>query len=112
MNREIATEILEEANLVIDTAEDGAIAVRKVIEKGTSYYDFILMDIQMPVMNGYEATTEIRKMPGGSDIPIIALSANAFKEDIDRSVAAGMNAHAVKPIDVKALFETIKRLIK
>ena len=112
MNREIATELLEEVGLVIDTAEDGAIAVRKVTENGPSYYDFILMDIQMPVMDGYEATAEIRKMPGGSDVPIIALSANAFKEDVDRSLAAGMNAHAVKPIEVKALFETIRRLIQ
>ena len=70
------------------------------------------MDIQMPVMDGYEATAEIRKIQGADRIPIIALSANAFKEDMDRSIAAGMNAHVAKPIDVKALFETIKRLIK
>ena len=112
MNREIATEILEEAGLVIDTAEDGAIAVRKVMDKGPSYYDFILMDIQMPVMDGYEATAEIRKMPGANKVPIIALSANAFKEDTDKSLAAGMNAHVAKPIDVKALFETMQGLIK
>ena len=112
MNREIATEILEEAGLVIDTAEDGAIAVKKVMEKGTSYYDFILMDIQMPIMNGYEATAEIRKLPGADKIPIIALSANAFKEDTDRSLAAGMNAHVAKPINMNILFETIQRLIK
>lgn len=112
MNREIATEILEEAGLVIDTAEDGANAVKKVMEKGTSYYDFILMDIQMPIMNGYEATAEIRKLPGADKIPIIALSANAFKEDTDRSLAAGMNAHVAKPINMNILFETIQRLIK
>lgn len=112
MNREIATDLLEEVGLVIDTAEDGAIAVRKVLEKGTRYYDFILMDIQMPVMDGYEATMKIRELPGGSEIPIIALSANAFKEDIDRSLAVGMNAHAVKPIDVKALFKIIQRVVE
>ena len=112
MNREIATEILEETGLVVDTAEDGAIAVRTVSEKGTGYYDFILMDIQMPVMNGYEATAKIRELPGGAEVPIIELSANAFKEDVDRSLAAGMNAHAVKPIEVKALFETIQQLVK
>ena len=112
MNREIATELLEEVGLVIDTAVDGAMAVKTVSEKGTGYYDFILMDIQMPVMDGYEATAKIRELPGGSKIPIIALSANAFKEDVDRSLAAGMNAHAVKPIDVKNLFETIQRLVK
>ena len=112
MNREIATELLEEVGFVIDTAEDGAIAVRNVQEKGIGYYDFILMDIQMPVMDGYEATAKIRELPGGSEIPIIALSANAFKEDVERSLAAGMNAHAVKPIDVKVLFETIQRIVK
>lgn len=112
MNREIATEILEDVGLVIDTAEDGAIAVRKVMEKGPSYYDFILMDIQMPVMNGYEATAEIRKMSGAEKIPIIALSANAFKEDIDKSLSLGMNAHVAKPIDVKNLFETMQGLVK
>ena len=112
LNREIATEILEETGLEVDTAEDGAIAVRRVTEMGVRYYDFILMDIQMPVMDGYEATAEIRKIPGAGSIPIIALSANAFKEDIERSLAAGMNAHAVKPIDVKALLETIQGLIK
>ena len=112
MNREIATEILEEVGLVIDTAEDGAIAVRKEMENGPSYYDFILMDIQMPVMDGYEATAEIRKMPDADRLPIIALSANAFKEDMDRSIAAGMNAHVAKPIDVKTLFETMKGLEK
>ena len=112
MNREIAAEILEETGLQLETAEDGAIAVGMVSEKGTGYYDFILMDIQMPVMDGFEATAKIRELPGGSEIPIIALSANAFKEDVDRSLAAGMNAHAVKPIDVKALFETIQQLLK
>lgn len=79
MNREIATEILSDTGLVVETAEDGALAVRKFAEKGALYYDFILMDIQMPVMNGYEATAEIRKLPGGGSVPIIALSANAFK---------------------------------
>ena len=112
LNREIATEILTEAGLVVEIAQDGAIAVKKVSKKGVRYYDFILMDIQMPVMNGYEATAKIRQLPDGNEIPIIALSANAFKEDIERSLAAGMNAHAVKPIDIKVLFETIKHFVK
>ena len=111
MNREIATELLEDVGLVVDEAEDGEIALRTVMEKGTGYYDFILMDVQMPVMDGYEATAKIRELPGGSEIPIIALSANAFKEDVDRSLAAGMNAHAVKPIDVKSLFDIIQSFI-
>ncbi|MBO2517697.1 MAG: hypothetical protein CW338_10615 [Clostridiales bacterium] len=111
MNREIATEILEETGMIIDPAEDGAAAVRKVAGKGAGYYDFILMDIQMPVMNGYEATAAIRALPGGDRIPIIALSANAFKEDVDKSVAAGMNDHVAKPIDIKELFTTLAKFL-
>lgn len=107
MNREIATEILQETGLMVETAEDGAIAVKKVADNGAGYYDFILMDIQMPVMDGYEATAEIRKLPDGDKVAIIALSANAFKEDIDKSLAAGMNAHVSKPINIKELFETL-----
>lgn len=109
MNREIASEILEEAGLAVDTAEDGAVAVRKVAEHPANY-DFVLMDIQMPIMDGYEATAKIRKLPEGSSVPIIALSANAFKEDVDRSIAAGMNAHVSKPINVKELFDTLSNL--
>ena len=110
MNREIATEILEEAGMTIDTAEDGVLAVKTVREKGTDYYDFILMDIQMPVMDGYEATKEIRALPGGEKAVIIALSANAFEEDVQKSLSMGMNAHVAKPIDVNALLETMKGL--
>lgn len=107
MNREITTEILSDTGLIVETAEDGALAVRKLTEKGVRYYDFILMDIQMPVMNGYEATSAIRKMPAGGCVPIIALSANAFKEDIEKSLAAGMNAHVAKPINVKELLAAL-----
>ena len=92
--------------------EDGEFAVKNVAEKGTAYYDFILMDIQMPVMDGYQATGKIRALPGGDQLIILALSANAFEDDVQKSLAAGMNAHVVKPIDVKALFETIRELVK
>ncbi len=112
MNREIATEILEEAGLIVDTAEDGEFAVKAVEKKGTDYYDFILMDIQMPVMDGYEATKAIRAMTNGDKATIIALSANAFEEDIQKSLSMGMNAHVAKPIDVNILFETMKKLAK
>ena len=112
MNREIATEILEEVGLIVDTAEDGAFAVKAVEEKGADYYDFVLMDIQMPVMDGYEATKAIRALPGGDRVTIIALSANAFEEDIQKSLSTGMNAHVAKPIDVNVLLETMKRLAK
>lgn len=111
MNREIATEILKEAGLSVDTAEDGAFAVQAVKEKGIDYYDFILMDIQMPVMDGYEATTAIRALPGGDRATIIAFSANAFEEDVQKSLSFGMDAHVAKPIDVDTLFETMKWLI-
>ena len=108
MNREIATEILEDAGLIVDTAEDGTFAVKAIEEKGTDYYDFILMDIQMPVMDGYEATKAIRALPDGDKVIIIAVSANAFEEDVQKSLSSGMNAHVAKPIDVNALFETMK----
>ena len=109
MNREIATELLEESGLIVEEAEDGRIAVDKIKEVGTDYYDYILMDIQMPVMNGYEATEAIREMAGGDKVPIIALSANAFEEDKKKSSDAGMNAHVAKPINVKELFEVLTR---
>lgn len=108
MNQEIAKEILEDNGLVVDLAEDGDIAVRKIAEKGTGYYPVVLMDIQMPVMNGYEATMAIRQLPGGEAIKIIALSANAFEEDKNKSLEAGMNAHVAKPIDVNVLFKTLR----
>ena len=112
MNREIGTEILQEAGFIVESAEDGEVAVQIVKEKGTDYYDFILMDIQMPIMNGYEATAEIRRLPGGDKVPIVALSANAFEEDVKNSLAAGMNAHVAKPIDVKSLFGTLRKVKK
>lgn len=112
MNLDIVTEILERSGLIVDTAKDGTIAVKKVKEKGALYYDFILMDIQMPIMDGYEATAEIRKLPDGDKVSIIALSANAFKEDMEKSISAGMNAHVAKPIDVKILLKTMHKLTK
>ncbi len=112
MNREIATEILEEAGLVVDTAEDGEFALKKVKGKGIDYYDFILMDIQMPVMDGYEATKAIRALPDGDKAVVIALSANAFEEDVQKSLSIGMNGHVAKPIDVKILFETMRNLVR
>ena len=112
MNREIGIEILEEAGLVVETAENGQLAVKAVEEKGIDYYDFVLMDIQMPVMDGYEATQAIRALPDGGKATIIALSANAFEEDIQKSLSMGMNAHVAKPIDVDTLFETMMKLAK
>ena len=110
MNREIATDILSDAGFVVEEAEDGELAVEAVAEKGVEYFDYVLMDIQMPVMNGYEATRAIRALQDGDRVPIIALSANAFEEDRQASLAAGMNAHVAKPIDVKQLLDTLAAL--
>ena len=118
MNRQIATDILSDGGLVIETASDGDIAVnmiRAIIDRGEyTYYDAILMDIQMPRMNGYDATRAIRKLlePFHPTLPIIAMTANAFEEDKQNSKNAGMNAHLAKPIDVEKLFETLSKFIQ
>jgi signal transduction histidine kinase/CheY-like chemotaxis protein len=108
-NREIAVEILEEVGILIDEAEDGSIAVDMLRQQGAGYYDLVLMDIQMPIMDGYTATRTIRAFEddGLANIPIIAVSANAFEEDRQKSLEAGMNAHIAKPIDVDKLMETL-----
>ena len=114
LNREIATEILEEEGIIIDTAEDGDIAVEKMHHAAEGQYDLILMDIQMPRMNGYEATQAIRKLsnPYAAEIPIIAMTANAFDEDKQNAFAAGMNGHIAKPIDVAKLLNTLSEILK
>ena len=111
LNREIGILTLEGLGLAVDTAENGQAAVEKIETSPQGYYDIILMDIQMPVMNGLEATARIRGSdhPDGRTIPIIALSANAFEEDNQRSLSAGMQAHLAKPID---LIELKKVLVK
>lgn len=107
INREIATFMLEKAGIAPTCAINGKEALDKVKE-GT--YDCILMDVMMPVMGGLEATRQLRAM--GVDIPIIAMSANAFKDDVERSLKAGMNAHLSKPIDEKLLVKTIYKFCK
>ena len=117
MNREIAIDILEEAGFVVESAEDGDIAVEKVSEyiaEGEPYhFDAVLMDIQMPRMNGYEATKAIRNLsdPNHTHLPIIALSANAFEEDKQKSLSAGMDDHISKPIDIQKLKETLAKYL-
>ena len=109
LNSEITMEILSESGMTVDAVENGAVAVKRLKRKGVDNYDLILMDIQMPVMDGYEATRIIRnKIRGGSEIPIIALSANAFERDKINSLRAGMNAHLSKPINADVLCEVIK----
>ena len=112
LNREIALEILEEEGLVVDVAEDGDVAVEKVRKSPAGTYDLILMDVQMPKMNGYEATRAIRALPdpGCSSIPIVAMTANAFEEDRRNAFEAGMNGHIAKPVDVKVLFGVLSKM--
>ena len=113
LNREIAQEVLEERGLVIETAEDGSIAVDMVKASSVGYYDLILMDVQMPVMNGYDATRAIRGLEDTAlaSIPIIAMTANAFDEDKKQALESGMNAHVAKPIDIGKLEEALQEFL-
>ncbi len=113
VNLEIETEILSELGFDVDTAENGAIAVDKIKNSEYGEYAVILMDIQMPVMDGREATRQIRRLddPQLSRIPIIALSANALEHDRRLSAECGMNAHLGKPIDIPLLLETMERVV-
>ena len=114
LNMEIAQTILEDAGFVIETANDGAVAVEKMRQAVPGQYDLILMDIQMPVMNGYEASKRIRAMSNKetASIPIVAMTANAFEEDREKSYEAGMNGHLAKPVSAEALINTIDKMMK
>ena len=113
LNQEIAVTILEEAGCTVDVAADGAEAVEKVRRSAGSPYDLILMDIQMPVMNGLEATETIRAMedPKLARLPIVAMTANTFDEDRQRIFAAGMDGHLGKPVDTGKLFATLRSIL-
>lgn len=112
INLEIETEILEGLGFVVDTAENGQVAVDKVKAADPDEYAFVLMDLQMPVMDGWKAAENIRSLgTAQSRIPIIALSANAFESDRRTSMEAGMDAHLNKPIDVVLLLETVTKIV-
>lgn len=113
INREIAQELLMDEGYLVETANDGSVAVEMIKNASPSYYSLVLMDIQMPVMDGYTATREIRALQDEklARIPIIALSANAFAEDYKRSIEAGMDAHVPKPIQMEELQETIRHVL-
>ena len=111
LNMEIAQMVLKKAGLVIDTAENGSEAVAKAQAKR---YDMILMDIQMPVMNGYEATRAIRQLKDKhlADVPIIAMTANAFQEDKEKALSEGMDGHVAKPLKVEVLLQAMQEAFK
>ena len=111
---EIATDFLEMTGVEVDWAEDGEQAVQMLADSPDGYYSLIFMDIQMPNMDGYAATKEIRAMdrPYAREIPIVAMSANAFAEDVLNSKKAGMNDHIAKPIDVDMLSRMLDTYVK
>ena len=109
LNREIGVEILQMTGAEVETAENGKIAVEKVEASPKGSYDLVFMDIQMPVMNGYEATAAIRSLPGAKGkLPIVAMTANAFAEDVQLAKNTGMNGHIAKPLDMNKLNDVLK----
>jgi len=114
INREIAQMILTDLGFTLETAEDGKVALDKVAASAPGYYDGVLMDIQMPVMNGYESTQAIRALPDPelSRIPIIAMTANVFADDIQHVLDAGMNGHIAKPINIPDMVATLRECLK
>ena len=114
VNREIAKAVLEEIGLEVDDADDGTVAVEKFRNAPPNHYDLILMDVQMPKMNGYEATREIRALnrDDAHTVPIVAMTANAFEEDKDNALKAGMNDHLAKPLDIPKLLATLTKYLK
>ena len=109
LNREIAGEILQMTGAKVETAENGKIAVEKVEASPKGSYDLVFMDIQMPVMNGYEATAAIRSLHGEKGkLPIVAMTANAFAEDVQLAKNTGMNGHIAKPLDMNKLNDVLE----
>ena len=113
LNQEIAMEILGDAGFTTEIAENGKIAVEMLEQSEPGYYQLVLMDVQMPVMNGYEAAKTIRRLENAklSSIPILAVTANAFEEEKQEALRCGMNGHIAKPIDVDVLLETLNELL-
>jgi CheY-like chemotaxis protein len=114
INREIILELLSETGITLDTAENGKAALEKFAASAEGYYQAILMDMQMPVMDGCTATAEIRKLNRGdaAGIPIIAMTANVMREDVQKAMDAGMNAHLGKPIELEAMFKVLWEQMK
>ena len=113
LNQEIASAILEDSGFSTEVADNGRIAVDMMRKAEPGYYQLVLMDVQMPEMNGYEATREIRKLENKelASIPIIAMTANAFEEDKREALRCGMDGHIAKPINVEVLLDTLKKIL-
>ena len=113
VNAEIIMMVLSMREIQVDHAENGRVAVEMFEEHEEGYYDAVLMDMRMPEMDGLEATRRIRAMnrSDAKNIPVIALTANAFDEDVQRSMQAGLNAHLSKPVEPDVLFETLEALL-
>lgn len=113
INALVATRLLKSKGIKVDRAENGEIGVEKFRNSEPNYYDVILMDIRMPLMNGLEATEKIRHLdrPDAATVPILAMSANAFEDDIQRTKEVGMNGHIAKPIEVEKMFQTLERIL-
>ena len=114
LNRKIAAQVIEDEGILTECAIDGLEAVKKVREAPEHYFDLILMDVQMPHMDGYKATETIRELSdeGKAHIPIVALTANAFEKDRKMAISKGMNDHIAKLIDVKKVEEVIISVLK
>ena len=115
LNAEIAIVILEEQGIIVTRTADGKSALAQFCNTAPGTFDLILMDIMMPEMNGYETTKAIRNLPDrpdGKEIPIIAMTANAFAEDVQAALNAGMNGHIAKPIQVDKLLSTLAEMIR
>ena len=113
LNWEVARELLSDLELELDWAENGQICLSKFEESPVGYYDAIIMDVRMPLMDGYEATGAIRGLErGDADIPIIAMTADAFSEDIQRCLECGMNDHLAKPIDIEVVAQKLKKYLR
>ena len=112
LNQEIAQAILQDAGFTVDTADDGDVAVERLQDSKQGEFDLVLMDIQMPKMDGYAATRQIRTLPSDvANVPIVAMTANAFEEDKQKAIRAGMNAHIAKPIEAGRLMETLSHIL-
>ena len=115
LNAEIAVSLLEEQGMIITRAADGKSALAQFCNTAPGTFDLILMDIMMPEMNGYETTKAIRNLPDrpdGKEIPIIAMTANAFAEDVQAALDAGMDDHVAKPMDMDILISAIEKCVK